>query len=119
MRPQSSVPRGGIHLTQDATVLLPAFEAAGWRVDRIEAASRRSFLDGARAALGFPAWFGRNLDALADALADLDRPTVLVWTGWQRLAVDAPDDWSRLLGVLRERALQQSESRPPFALVLA
>ena len=31
--------------------------------------------------LSFPAWFGRNLDALHDCLTDLSAPTRLILTG--------------------------------------
>ncbi len=34
------------------------------------------------AALGFPAYYGRNLDALADCLSDCSGSQVLLWDDW-------------------------------------
>lgn len=66
-------------------------------------------------ALDFPHHYGRNLDALWDCLTDLERPTALVWSGWEEAAVADPGDWARIMQVLRERT---QEPDPPFALVL-
>ncbi len=35
--------------------------------------------------LGFPAWYGHNLDALMDCLTDIDTPTHLRLYAWQEL----------------------------------
>ena len=37
------------------------------------------FHDAITAALGFPDWYGRNLDALWDGLCSLKEPTRLTW----------------------------------------
>ena len=96
--------------------LVPALEAAGWRVGVVSGGtSKREALDAVGAALGFPAYFGRNLDALWDCLTDLDRPTALVWAGWEPLAVFAPGDWVALLGVLRARA--EAAGEPALAVM--
>ncbi len=50
--------------------------------------------------LGFPAWFGRNLDALHDCLTDIGAPTRLILTG-----TEAPVA-QRFLPVLRDAAKQ-------------
>ncbi len=50
--------------------------------------------------LGFPAWFGRNLDALHDCLTDIGAPTRLILT-----CTEAPVA-QRFLPVLRDAAKQ-------------
>ncbi|MFC7923364.1 barstar family protein [Streptomyces cinereoruber] len=50
-------------------------------------------MDRCAEALGLPDWFGRNWDALADCLADLPRPVVLVVTGWRGYAEARPREW--------------------------
>ncbi len=50
--------------------------------------------------LGFPAYFGRNLDALHDCLTDIGAPTRLILTG-----TEAPVA-QRFLPVLRDAAKQ-------------
>ena len=50
--------------------------------------------------LSFPAWFGRNLDALHDCLTDLSAPTRLILTG-----ASAPCA-KRFLPVVRDAAKQ-------------
>lgn len=46
-----------------------------------ESTDKRSLLDSFAAALSFPAYFGHNLDALADSLGDVHpgEPTTVVW----------------------------------------
>ena len=58
------------------------------------AGSKAELLDAVAEALEFPAWTGRNWDALADALADLSwlppGPHVLVWAAPERLRANDP-----------------------------
>lgn len=107
-----------------ATSMLPvsdltrALTGRGWHVAVVSGTtSKPDALDAIAAALDFPTHFGRNLDALWDALTDLAAPTALVWTGWEPLAVHAPDDWCGLLAVLKARA--DADGHPPFAAVFA
>ena len=107
----------GIH-----RVLTPAAEAAavldaqGWRAVVVPSApTTEAFYAGLASALGLPDWFGANLDALWDCLADLPGPTVLVLESWQNYARREPEVWRRILGVLAERTGQP----PPFAVLLA
>ncbi len=61
-------------------------------------------LDAIGAALRFPAWYGRNLDALYDCLVDLswqpDGEHVLVWAGHRQLEVADPEGYRAVLAVL-------------------
>jgi RNAse (barnase) inhibitor barstar len=95
--------------------LVRRLAAAGWRTGVFTGADdRRAVLRGIGRALGFPDYYGANLDALWDCLTDLTEPTALVWRGWQSLAVDHPGDWARVRAVLDARA----DTRPSFAVVL-
>ncbi len=88
----------------------------GWDAALVsDGATKAAFLDTVASVLRFPAYFGHNLDALWDCLNELPGPTALVWEGWQRMAVETPDDWAGVIDVLSERA---RDARAPFALVL-
>ena len=87
----------------------------GWSVATLHGvATKTAFLDGVGRALGFPGYYGHNLDALWDCLAEVTSPTALVLEGWQDLAVGAPDAWADALSVLRERTAEGA----PFCVVL-
>lgn len=47
--------------------------------------NRESLHEALAKALGFPDWYGGNLDALYDCLTDLDQPVHLHLTGWETL----------------------------------
>ncbi|HET9255648.1 MAG TPA: barstar family protein [Pseudonocardiaceae bacterium] len=55
-------------------------------------------------ALNFPAWYGHNLDALYDCLADLSweppGERVLIWRGHRQLEAADPDAYREVLAVL-------------------
>jgi RNAse (barnase) inhibitor barstar len=81
--------------------------------------SKAEALDAIGAALSFPAWYGRNLDALYDCLADLSwQPPgehMLIWTGHRQLETADPDAYRAILAVL------DSATNPerPLSVVLA
>ena len=107
---------GTYHLESPPEDLVRRLAAAGWRTGMFEGAGDRSgVLRGIGRALGFPGYYGANLDALWDCLTDLTEPTALIWQNWQRLAIDRPTDWSRVRAVLDERVA----TAPRFAVVLA
>jgi RNAse (barnase) inhibitor barstar len=85
-------------------------EAAGWRtlsLDSTGVSSVSQFYDELAASWELPTWFGRNLDALFDALGDLTtEPTILVWSGLRQLAEVDPMHASAVLDVLRDAAGQ-------------
>lgn len=112
----SALPAPGLHRPGGtAEEVVGAYRDAGWAVARVTAAGSTAELYAALAgALALPPWFGANLDALWDCLADLPGPTVLVLTGWQRYAAAELSTWERLVELLRERA----ELAPPFAVLL-
>lgn len=93
-------------------------EAAGWRalqLDTTEVDSVEAFYDQVSTEWDLPSWFGRNLDALFDALGDLTAtPLVLVWDGLRQLAEVDPVHAAAVLDILRDAAGQA----PAFAVVV-
>jgi RNAse (barnase) inhibitor barstar len=105
----------GIYRVADAVRAGDALGRAGWDVRHAAAARSSAELYPALAtALALPSWFGANLDALWDGLADLDRPTALVLTGWDRFAAAEPDDARRFLDLFADRVRED----PPFVVLL-
>ncbi len=106
-----SLPRG-VFLA-DAPGNIPPYRTSGWRMFRVRGgATKREALAALGRALRLPDWYGQNLDALWDCITDLTEPTVLVWSGWEQLAVSDPESWAAIVGILRERA----ELDPAFAV---
>ncbi|MGH3825989.1 MAG: barstar family protein [Pseudonocardiaceae bacterium] len=62
--------------------------------------SKAEALEAIGVALSFPAWYGRNLDALHDCLADLPGEHVLVWAGHRQLAAADLNAYHAILAVL-------------------
>ena len=78
-----------------------AVEHAGWGfgyVDGWGTETEAEFLARIGDTLGFPDYYGANLDALGDCLNDLTDPVVLLWDGWATRPRAAPDRFPRLLG---------------------
>lgn len=114
----SGWPRRGVHRVPGASGPIDAELARrGWEVALVPPSTTDDGLwDGLVVALGLPDWFGRNLDALDEALGDLAAPTALVLTTWTAYARARPERWERLLPVLGERA---DHDGTPFVVVLA
>ncbi|WP_376707736.1 barstar family protein [Nocardioides alcanivorans] len=77
-----------------------AVASAGWRfgaVDGWTLTGRDQVLEAIGVALDFPDHYGRNLDALADCIAELTTDTLLLWDGW---AVLLEEDIAGFLGTL-------------------
>lgn len=85
-------------------------QAAGWQalsLDTRRVTSFEGFYDEVATAWALPEWFGRNLDALFDALGDLaQRPTLIVWDGLRELADVDPVQTSAVVDVLRDASEQ-------------
>jgi len=90
--------------------LLGEAHAAGWvglRLDTTQARGRDDLYDALQRDWSLPDWFGRNLDAWWDVLADrLDDATVLVWDGAVELSEHDPDLVVTVLGLLRDSTAQ-------------
>ena len=86
------------------------------------AASKRGLLDGIADALEFPAWAGRNWDALADALGDLSwlppGPHALVWVGPDELRAADPEAYAIAVRLLGEAAEASAGTARPLTVLL-
>ncbi|MDQ3899739.1 MAG: barstar family protein [Actinomycetota bacterium] len=78
-------------------------------------------LDAIGAAMNFPAWYGRNLDALYDCLVDLSwlppGEHVLIWTGYQEFEAADPEGYRAVVSVLDEAGAVSSGR--PLSVLLA
>ncbi|WP_091673737.1 barstar family protein [Amycolatopsis marina] len=87
-------------------------------VDTGANSSKASTMDAIAAALSFPSWFGRNLDALYDSLTDLswlpEGEHVLIWVAADVLKRADPKGYLAIHGVLSDaqRALAPNGDRP-------
>jgi RNAse (barnase) inhibitor barstar len=85
--------------------------------------NRAEALDAIGAALNFPAWYGRNLDALYDCLVDLswqpDGEHVLIWAGHRDLEAADPDGYRAILDVLNTATATSATSPRPLSVLLA
>ncbi|HQR26900.1 MAG TPA: barstar family protein [Nocardioides sp.] len=111
------------HGAFDAVDVRHTVEHAGWRfahVDGWHGETKKEFLAAVGEALGFPEWYGRNLDALADCLrevrAEESRGTLLLWDGWGPFARRDPTAFASALDALAERAA--TGRRGAFAVLL-
>ena len=81
-------------------------EHAGWRFGHVDgwvSQTKAEFLEAVGVGLGFPDYYGRNFDALADCLGDLP-DTVLLWDGWAPFARADERAFAVALRILTERA---------------
>jgi hypothetical protein len=96
--------------------------AARWRVGVVDTAGldgKREVLGAIGAGLGFPEWYGRHLDALVDALRDVDHEpgTLVLWRHGDALAATDPALHRQIVGILRARATSGDDAR--FLALLA
>ncbi|MFI7385811.1 barstar family protein [Streptomyces sp. NPDC049813] len=103
----------------------PQGQAAAVRfLDLDGVADKAAFMERCATVLGLPDWFGRNWDALADALADpgqwpdSGRGLVLVVTGWQAFETRGPGQWATARDVLTEAVRRRRGSEAPLTVAL-
>jgi hypothetical protein len=113
--------RSGVYRTRQSTEVEDAVR--GTRIDLAHADlhgadSKDALLERLALALGFPAWFGGNWDALEDCLGDLGWRTgdghVVLFTGHEDLPAD---ELGVLLDVLASSATFWAERGRPFFAV--
>jgi hypothetical protein len=113
--------RSGVYRTRQGTEIEDAVR--GTRLDLADADlsgadSKEAMLERLALALGFPAWFGGNWDALEDCLGDLGWRAgdghVVLFTGHEDLPAD---DLGVLLDVLASSAAYWAERGRPFFAV--
>ena len=103
--------RGGVYEVADVATLTERLRRAGWHVGAVDLGDARKAVREIGHELGFPSYYGRNLDALNDSLSDLQRPTALTVVVPEMLEpyalsmLDVLTDWAR------------PDSTVPFALV--
>lgn len=111
-----------LHYVPDAARALAEARGRGALAHLVgPATSKVDALDAIGAALSFPEWYGRNLDALHDCLVDLswqpDGEHVLVWAGHRQLEAADPEGYRAVLAVLDDAAT--SGVGRPLSVVLA
>ena len=98
--------------------LLGEVRDAGWialHLDTSQAVDAAGLYSAVAEDWDLPDWFGRNLDALWDVLAERTMtPSVLVWDGSEAFAAHDPDLAVVLLGLLRDASTQAAA----FAVVI-
>ena len=111
------------HSAFDVADVRHAVEHAGWgfvHLDGVGVESRAGFLERAGRALDAPEHYGRNFDALADVLLDVDPAdrdgVVLLWDQWGPFARADERAFAVALDVLRTRVA--AERAAPFAVLL-
>lgn len=118
-------PPGVYHWTSSASArdVAHAVEHAGWRfvsLDTWKDEDKAAFLETCRESFAFPAWVGRNFDALADALSDVRAEdgagVVVLWQGWAPLARADRRAFDVVIDVLADRV--DFERAGPFAVLL-
>ena len=120
----------GVHRVRSrsaTSALVPALERAGWAaavVDLAGAADKSAVLEAFARSLAFPAWVGRNWDALDDALRDLSwwpagrRGRVIVVRGAGRTAMSTPRDRETLPDVLVTAGNRWAVTDTPLVVLL-
>ena len=103
--------RSGVYDVVDDLGLTDRLRHAGWHVGAVDLADARQAVVAVGTELGFPDYYGKNLDALRDSLSDIDRPTALL----VHLPTELGHYAQAMLEVLAERA--ESVRDVPFALV--
>ncbi|MFT4263212.1 MAG: barstar family protein [Nocardioides sp.] len=99
----------GVHRVEedDAEALAEAArldDVTAFLLDGHDVVTKQAFLALFARVVGAGDDFGLNLDALYDALRDLDEPTLLVWDGWPALAAADPAGFAAILDVFATRA---------------
>ena len=89
------------------------------RIDLLGCGDKDVALDRIAQALEFPEWFGRNWDALADCLSDLEwlesaNGYVLALDNAQELRATSLDDFATLIEVLDDVASAWRKPKVPF-----
>ncbi len=117
---------GGVYAAPEGiTALRDVYRGPGdaWRtIDLAGARDKASLLAAVARMLGFPASFGQNWDALADALQDLS------WLQWSRLVLEvsgaealqrvAPQDWATALEIFRDAATYWASHRKTLLVLV-
>lgn len=120
----------GVHRLRSrsaTTALLSGLERSGWTtrvVDLADSVDKAALLAAVERALGFPAWVGRNWDALDDALRDLSwwpagaRGRVILVRGAGRASMATARDREVLRSVLETAVDRWAPTPTPLVVLL-
>ncbi len=91
-------------------------QESGWSfvlLDTTGVGDKIGFLDACATAFDLPRWFGRNWDALADALGDRStgEPEIVLWVSWESFAAHDLDAFDVALQVFADDALGSGQLR--------
>jgi RNAse (barnase) inhibitor barstar len=93
-----------------------------FRIDLKRVTGKASFLKRVSQALGFPAYFGMNWDALGDCLTDMAwRPAsgyVLFFASFQSFAESAPADIKMVRDIFDSSARYWKQKSMPFYIII-
>lgn len=106
--------------------ILDAARRAGWHAAALRGdaiTDKASFLDAIAAGMAFPAYFGRNWDALDEVLTDPDALPgaagyLLIWDNPVKLARSQPETWRQAREVLEEAVAAWQREGKPFVVLL-
>lgn len=89
-------------------------------LDGGEVEDKAAFLALCEEAFALPEWFGRNWDALEEALADLPvgEGTVVLWSGWELLEDVAPQTYATAVDVFASTARLHATDGARFVVLL-
>jgi hypothetical protein len=120
----------GVHRLRSrsaTSTLRQRFERSGWAtaaVDLVDAPDKAAILEAVGRGMAFPAWVGRNWDALDDALRDLSwwppgsRGRVIVVRGAGRTATRTARDHETLRHVLVTAGNRWAATDTPLVVLL-
>ncbi|CAB3749044.1 barstar family protein [Paraburkholderia humisilvae] len=87
-------------------------------IDGLQISSEEDFHDAIAKGLALPAWYGKNLDALWDALTGMvDRPVELVWIHAERSKRKLPR-YEKIVSLLKDVEKMDHESGREEVFVL-
>ncbi len=116
-----------LHSREATSEVAEALMRAGWSVrvvDLADAPDKDAIMEQFVVALALPAWFGRNWDALSDALRDLGwwpagaRGRIIIVRGAGRADTGMPADRATLRSILDEAAASWQASASPLVVLL-
>ncbi len=110
----------------DLETLRAQAEGHGWlcfHLDGRRIADKHEFIEACARAMRFPAYFGKNWDALEESLRDLDwapapHGYLVLYDHAGRFAARRPDEFATALAILRSTARHWSATSTPMAVLI-
>jgi RNAse (barnase) inhibitor barstar len=86
-------------------------------LDASRFSTRDGFYDEVSAVFGFPDYFGRNLDALADCLGDIEKPFRIVYEGAAKSETELGDFFFGVVEIFAETGHFERIEQNPNRLI--